>query len=152
MQFRELYKQRVIEAVLGGGRARRFHAYVDGHAADHYTRYGVDTVTTSFGSRTTALAAARRAVDSDISQQSYLRRYEPKTALEWAEKAHRRAVESLDGLITEAAGKARIWVVPDRLVDAQQCVADAELRVKRTQSDLELAAKALARSATSTAP
>ena len=123
-----------------------FHAYVDGHAADHYTRYsGADTVTTSFGSKTAALMAARNAVDADIRMQSYLRRHEPRMALEWAEKRHRNAVDYLDKLAKQAAGRERIWAIPDRLVDAQQRLADAEQTVRRTRSELELASNASAR-------
>lgn len=143
MQFREIYKQRVVEAVLGRGRERPFYAFVDGHAADHYIRYGGDAITTSFGSRTAALAAARNAVDADIAYQSYLRHHHPEQAVERAEKMHKRAIEALARLRAMAEGKSRIWVVPDRSVDPLERLADVEMRIRRTKADLDLAKRAL---------
>jgi hypothetical protein len=141
--FREIYKQRVLEAVLRGGTARRFHAYVDGGAVIH-TRYGGEGVATSYASRTAAITAAKNSVDANIAWQSYLRRHDPPKAAEMAEKGHNRALENLSNVQRDMVGKTKIWVVPERLVDAEQRLADAVLRVERTRRDLELANKALA--------
>lgn len=140
--YREIYKQRVIEAELGGGKQRRFHAYVDGIPADSFTRYGTDLVTTSFGSRKAALDAAKNAVDSDIRYQSHLRRNDPKKAVERAEGRHAAAIRHLDLVQQEFEWKSRLPPSSGIHSSVQQKLDEAQMRLRRTSHDLDLALKA----------